>query len=82
MAISTRLRAWRMQDSKTQEDAAQLLQVSRSIYALIESGRLRPTPRVAGRLREVFGEEVDALLRPVSTRSLPTVAGRPSARQQ
>lgn len=74
MAISTRLRAWRTQNCKTQEEAARLLDVSRSSYALIESGRLQPTRRVANRLREVFGEDADALLRPISTRSLPTTA--------
>jgi transcriptional regulator with XRE-family HTH domain len=74
MPISTRLRAWRTQSGKTQEEAARLLDISRSAYALIETGRLRPTRRVADRLRAVFGEESDALLRPILARSLPTVA--------
>jgi transcriptional regulator with XRE-family HTH domain len=47
-----------------------------SAISLIESQRLRPSARQQARLREVFGEEADAMLVPIDPASLGSSQGR------
>lgn len=56
-----RLKLWRLQQDLTQERAARWIGISESSYALLESGRLRPTPAQLDLLRRRFGNEVESL---------------------
>ena len=56
-----RIKLWRLQKRLTQEQAAAKLGLGLSTLALLESGRLRPTPAQIEHLRRSFGEEVDTL---------------------
>jgi transcriptional regulator with XRE-family HTH domain len=50
-----RLKLWRLQQGLTQEQAARWIGLGESSYAMLESGRLRPTPAQIDRLRQRFG---------------------------
>lgn len=56
-----RLKLWRLQQSLTQERAARWIGVGESSYAMLESGRLRPTPAQLDLLRQRFGDHVESL---------------------
>jgi transcriptional regulator with XRE-family HTH domain len=64
----------------TQEEAAQALTrlgvpISKPLYGPIESGRLRPSERVARHLERCFGEPIDQLLKPVPQGRAPQLLG-------
>ncbi|MHB8145241.1 MAG: helix-turn-helix transcriptional regulator [Vulcanimicrobiaceae bacterium] len=63
-----RLKLWRLQQHLTQAEAARALGIGESSYAILESGRLRPTAGQRERLRAYFGELTDSLFDPVSER--------------
>jgi transcriptional regulator with XRE-family HTH domain len=52
----TRLKLWRLQQGLTQERAARWIGMGESSYAMLESGRLRPTPAQKERLLQRFGD--------------------------
>ena len=52
----TFLRLVRIQMFGTQEQAANILHMSRPYYALVEGGRLKPTEKTICRIETVFGE--------------------------
>jgi transcriptional regulator with XRE-family HTH domain len=60
-----RLKLWRMQQGLTQSEGATKLGLGVSTLALLESGRLRPTPGQRELLRRTFGAETDSLFDPV-----------------
>jgi len=49
-----------------------------SAISLIESQRLKPSPRQQERLREVFGDQAEAILRPVDPAHVAAPIGEPS----
>lgn len=59
-----RLKLWRLQRGFTQERAAHWIGIGESSYAMLESGRLRPTAAQIRRLRQRFGD-VESLFEPV-----------------
>jgi transcriptional regulator with XRE-family HTH domain len=61
-----RLKLWRLQQGLTQEQAALRLGIGESTLAILETGRLRPTPRQLEQLRRTFGTGTDALFEPVT----------------
>ncbi|MBC5806236.1 MAG: hypothetical protein DLM53_12780 [Candidatus Eremiobacter antarcticus] len=61
----TRLRLWRQTAGLTQPEAALHIGVSVVVYRYLESGRWRPSPRVAQLLENALGEPADRLLKPV-----------------
>jgi transcriptional regulator with XRE-family HTH domain len=61
-----RLKLWRLQHGLTQEQAARLLGMGESTFALLESGRLRPTPHQLETLGRHFGRETESLFEPRS----------------
>lgn len=63
-----RLKLWRLQHGLTQEHAAKLLGVGESTLALLESGRLRPTPQQMEKLAHHFGTQAKSLFEPVRDR--------------
>jgi transcriptional regulator with XRE-family HTH domain len=64
-----RLKLWRLQQGGlTQERAARLLGIGESTFALLESGRLRPTPQQLETLGRHFGPETESLFEPVRDR--------------
>jgi transcriptional regulator with XRE-family HTH domain len=63
-----RLKLWRLQHGLTQEHAARLLGIGESTVALLESGRLRPTPHQLETLGRHFGAETESLFEPVRDR--------------
>jgi transcriptional regulator with XRE-family HTH domain len=63
-----RLKLWRLQHGLTQERAARLLGIGESTFALLESGRLRPTPQQLETLGRHFGTETESLFEPVRDR--------------
>lgn len=63
-----RLKLWRLQHGFTQEHAARLLGIGESTYALLESGRLRPTPHQLKTLGRHFGADTESLFEPVRDR--------------
>jgi transcriptional regulator with XRE-family HTH domain len=63
-----RFKLWRLQSGLTQEGAAAQLGLGLSTYALLESGRLRPTRGQVEILRRYFGREADTLFDPVQER--------------
>jgi transcriptional regulator with XRE-family HTH domain len=63
-----RLKLWRLQHGLTQEQAARLLGIGESTFALLESGRLRPTPHQLETLSRHFGRETESLFEPVRDR--------------
>jgi transcriptional regulator with XRE-family HTH domain len=63
-----RLKLWRLQQNLTQAEAARALTIGESSYALLESGRLRATPRQWARLRAYFGEAAATLFDEVRER--------------
>jgi transcriptional regulator with XRE-family HTH domain len=67
----TRLRAWREKAGLSLSAAAAELGFSRATLGPVELGRLDPTPFIAARLEQRFGEPVAALLKPVTERALP-----------
>jgi transcriptional regulator with XRE-family HTH domain len=67
-AYMLRLKLWRLQQSLTQEHAASLLGIGESTFALLESGRLRPTPQQLETLARHFGTETASLFEPVRER--------------
>jgi transcriptional regulator with XRE-family HTH domain len=64
----TRFKLWRLQSKLTQSAAARRLGLGESTLALLESGRLRPTPAQLALLRSSFGDEADSLFDPVQER--------------
>jgi transcriptional regulator with XRE-family HTH domain len=64
-----RLQLWRVNEGLSQSEAAARLGISRSTYSPIEAGRMTPTTGVAERLRDLFGEDADALLKPIKPRA-------------
>lgn len=56
-----RIKLWRIQTGLTQEEAAAKLGLGLSTLALLESGRLRPTPSQIELLRRSFGRETESL---------------------
>jgi len=63
-----RLKLWRLQEHLTQSEAARRLGVGESTLAMLESGRLRPTPAQIEVLRKSFGAQADTLFDPVQER--------------
>ena len=63
-----RLKLWRLQHGLTQEHAARLLGVGESTFALLESGRLRPTSQQLETLGRHFGTKTASLFEPVRER--------------
>jgi|GEM_PF-4004389 len=63
-----RLKLWRLQQSLTQTEAARTLSIGESSYAILESGRLKPTAAQRERLRAYFGDLSDSLFDPVHER--------------
>ena len=63
-----RIKLWRLQNAFKQETAAAKLGLGVSTLALLESGRLRPTPGQLARLRRFFGDAADTLFDPVQER--------------
>lgn len=59
------LKFWRLQEGLTQGAAAELLGIGKSTLAILESGRLRPTPRQREQLRRTFGKTTDSLFEPM-----------------
>ena len=49
-----------------------------SAISLMESQRLKPSPRQQERLREVFGDQAEAILMPVDPARAATPIGEPS----
>jgi hypothetical protein len=49
-----------------------------SAISLMESQRLKPSPRQWERLREVFGDQAEAILRPVDPAHVAAPIGEPS----
>jgi ribosome-binding protein aMBF1 (putative translation factor) len=49
-----------------------------SAVSLMESQRLRPSTRQQQRLRELFGDEAEAMLQPIDPSRLGAKAGEPS----
>jgi len=70
--MRTRLWAWRETAALTQEAAARKLGMSSALLRLLESGRGRPSSRIAGRLQRYFGEETEQLLKPATIVDVPT----------
>ena len=68
----TRLKLWRLQEGLTQARAAQRLGIGESTLAMLETGRLTPSPRLMDLLSEVFGDQASRLFEPVRDRVLPT----------
>jgi transcriptional regulator with XRE-family HTH domain len=60
-----RFKLWRLQNRLTQGQAAQRLGIGESTLALLESGRLRPSPAQIEQLRPTFGEQTGSLFEPV-----------------
>jgi transcriptional regulator with XRE-family HTH domain len=60
-----RLKLWRLQRGMTQTQAARATGIGGSAYAMLESGRLRPTYQQLSRLRELFGSLTDSLFESV-----------------
>lgn len=48
-----------------------------SAISLMESQRLKPSPRQQERLREVFGDEAEAILKPIDLAHVGTPIGDP-----
>lgn len=63
-----RIKLWRLQSRLTQGEAAAQLGLGLSTYALLESGRLRPTVAQMERLRQSFGDEAGSLFALVQER--------------
>jgi transcriptional regulator with XRE-family HTH domain len=61
----TRLRVWRAEQGLTLDEAASRLGMSRNSLHLIENGRLSPSATQRDLLSRVFGDGVDAILRPI-----------------
>jgi transcriptional regulator with XRE-family HTH domain len=61
-----RLKLWRLQAALTQVEAACAIGIGESSYAILESGRLRPTAGQRDRLCAYFGKQADSLFEPVS----------------
>jgi transcriptional regulator with XRE-family HTH domain len=66
-----RLKLWRVQAGLTQAEAATRLGVGLSAYALLEAGRLHPSPDQAARLGSFFGSAATGLFEPVRDRVEP-----------
>jgi transcriptional regulator with XRE-family HTH domain len=77
----TRLRLWRTSQGWSQNFTAEKLGMSRALYGPIESGRMTPTPHVAARLKEFFGEDASELLKPIKTRDGVPVLREAAAQQ-
>ena len=63
-----RIKLWRLQEGLRQSEAAARLGLGLSTYALLESGRLRPTATQLAQLRGAFGEAAPTLFDPVRER--------------
>jgi len=63
-ARRSRLWLWRATEGLTQGEAAQRVGISAPLFREIETGRARPSERVAQLLEHAVGEPIDALLRP------------------
>ncbi len=63
-----RFKLWRLQEGLTQAQAAQRLRIGESTLAMLESGRLEPSPEQIARLEAVFGPEAPSLFEPVRDR--------------
>lgn len=63
-----RIKLWRLQQGLRQSEAAAQLGIGLSTYALLESGRLRPTCAQVALLRHSFGEATTTLFDPVRER--------------
>jgi transcriptional regulator with XRE-family HTH domain len=60
-----RLKLWRLQKGLTQNQAARVLHLGASSFALLESGRLQPTRQQRRLLSAHFGDQVETLFEPV-----------------
>lgn len=49
-----------------------------SAVSLLETQRLKPSPRQQQRLRELFGDEAEAMLQPIDASRLSAKVGEPS----
>ena len=63
-----RIKLWRLQNQLKQGEAATRLGLGLSTFALLESGRLRPTGAQMELLRRAFGTEAETLFDPVQER--------------
>lgn len=63
-----RPKLWRLQQNLTQAEASRSIGIGESSYAILESGRLRPTAGQRERLQTYFGDIVDSLFDPVRDR--------------
>lgn len=61
----TRLKLWRLQRNLTQSEAASAIGIGESSYAVLESGRLKPTVGQQERLLKYFGDFADSLFQTV-----------------
>jgi transcriptional regulator with XRE-family HTH domain len=69
---STRLRAWRLLQGLSYDDAAALVGISPAYWRMVERGAV-PSAAVAARFEHAFGEPVSALLKAASVRALPVL---------
>lgn len=76
----TRLELFRRAFGWSQDELAEYLGpgFSAGAISLMESQRLKPSPRQQQRLREVFGDEAAAILAPVDPTQVASPQGRPS----
>lgn len=63
-----RIKLWRLQSGLTQAQAAHRLGIGESTLAMLESGRLAPSPQQIARLQAFFGEQARTLFEPVRDR--------------
>jgi transcriptional regulator with XRE-family HTH domain len=68
-----RLKAWRLENGLTQTSAALALKLGASTLALLESGRLQPSPAQLEQLRVVFRNETGAMFQEVQEQPDPAV---------
>jgi ribosome-binding protein aMBF1 (putative translation factor) len=65
----TNIRLRRMAAGLSQKDQAERVGVSLPIYAAIERGQLKPSPRVADLLEQAFDDRLETLLSPIRPRT-------------
>lgn len=63
-----RLKLWRLQSKLTQAQAALTIGIGESSYAMLESGRLKPTSTQRERFRFYFGSQLESIFEPVAER--------------
>ena len=60
-----KIKAMRLAEGLNQAEAAKKLNMARTWYSLLENGRLTPTIPMKERMKEIFGETAEELLKPV-----------------